>query len=160
MFAMLFKCFFLCFCRCFRHMFQVFQLSSFVCCKYCIRMFQKWIGCCTWYAVGSERDASVPRAGAQRRWRPSGAGPHVGAQNVGACRRCPSGAGSHVDARNRAENGLQPWTFVQTSGHWQRRQKKICRMVSWLLMKQQVVFSFQFLFDKLSFVRMIPLKKN
>jgi len=48
----------------------------------------------------------------------------MGAQNAGACRRCPSGAGSHVDARNGAENGLQPWTFVQTFGHWQRRQKK------------------------------------
>ena len=51
MFAMLFTCF----CKCFTHMFQVFHLSSFVCCKYCIRMFQKWIGCCTWDAVGSER---------------------------------------------------------------------------------------------------------
>ena len=48
----------------------------------------------------------------------------MGAQNAGACRRCPSSAGSHVDVRNGAENGLQPQTFVQTSGHWQRRQKK------------------------------------
>jgi hypothetical protein len=41
MFYNCFKCFFRCFCKCFKCMFLVFNLSSDVCCKYCIWMFQK-----------------------------------------------------------------------------------------------------------------------
>ena len=35
-FTMGFQVFFRCFCKCFRRMFQMFHLSSFACCNYCI----------------------------------------------------------------------------------------------------------------------------
>jgi hypothetical protein len=38
MFAIVFKCF-MCFCKCFRSIFQVFHLSLDVCCKCCIWIF-------------------------------------------------------------------------------------------------------------------------
>jgi hypothetical protein len=42
-----FKCFIhVFFCKCFRRMFHTFHLSSDVCCKCCILMFQKQIRCC------------------------------------------------------------------------------------------------------------------
>jgi hypothetical protein len=46
-FAMVFKCFLgVFFFKCFRSTFQVLHLFSYVCCKCCISMFQKKIGCC------------------------------------------------------------------------------------------------------------------
>jgi hypothetical protein len=40
-FAMTFQVFFRCFCKCFRRMFQLFYLSSDICYKCFILMFQK-----------------------------------------------------------------------------------------------------------------------
>jgi hypothetical protein len=41
-----FQVFLRCFCKCFRYIFQVFHISSYIHCKCCFRMFQKQIGCC------------------------------------------------------------------------------------------------------------------
>jgi hypothetical protein len=60
MFAVGFKCFSDVFAFVFIHLFQVFHLSSFAWCNYCIWMFQKWIGVlhmrCAWEATGGARD--------------------------------------------------------------------------------------------------------
>ena len=56
-----FQMFFRRFRKCFRRLFHVFHLSSFVCYNCCIYMFQKYISYCTWDARGKRHG---PVAGA------------------------------------------------------------------------------------------------